>query len=353
MITFSFFKSLAVVTVMFLSVSAYAESGNTNTVDDNKKKTVYAEFGGEPTYKPAGVFAAFAKDNRYVVDIKFDQAGTFRHNINQFIGVIDWGDGTQTTYVQRVNNPSHDYAEPGRYRVIAKGKATQLDSNYGSKVIVDVLHIGGDMGITTMANAFINQKNLTFLREGIFDELKDVADFHNAFLMFDDDLTETACQGEVSVKKYAKGLRTIPEGLFDKCEKAHDFSACFMGCDIKEIPEGLFEKQTQLRNVAATFCNTEIRNIPLGLFDNNQLIENMRYTFWGCKDLKGQTPFLVYKGSLYDSKGKFKCWILRKVDLFNRGEHSEYYKEIKEHAHCFTGCTGLEDWDKIPEDWKN
>lgn len=349
----SFFKSLAVVTAMFFSVNSYAESGDTNTVSADGKQAVYTEFGGESAYNPVGVFAVFSKDNKYVVDIKFDKAGTFRHNMNQFIGTIDWGDGTTTEYTQRVNNPSHNYAEPGIYRVIAKGKATQLDSNYASKVITDVLHIGGDMGINTMANAFINQKNLTFLREGIFDGLKDVEDFHNAFLMFSDDLAETSIQGEVSVKKNAKGLRTIPEGLFDKCKKAHDFSACFMGCDIKEIPEGLFDKQTQLRNVAATFCNTEINNIPVGLFDNNQLIENMRYTFWGCKDLKGQTPFLVYKDGVYDSKGKFKCWILHKVDLFNRGEHSEYYKDIKEHAHCFTGCTGLEDWAKIPADWKD
>lgn len=298
-------------------------------------------------------FFGLIKDNKYIVDIEFSKVGTFYHNINQFKGVIDWGDGTSTEYKECINNPSHVYSNPGRYTVVAKGYCTQLDSNFGSKVIVDVKHIGSDMGITIMSNAFVGQRHLTSLRPGVFDGLKKVTTFSNAFLQWSNQDEFQPRVNEVSLfMRTNKGLKHIPKNLFDKCVNVIDFSACFMGCEIQEIPEGLFKNQRQLRNLAMTFCNTDIHRIPLNLLDNNQLVDNMRYTFFNCNKVTGMSPYVLFKDSLYDKNGKFVCYKMHKAHAYERDKFPIYFKNVIDHAYCFTGCTKLTDYENIPDNWK-
>lgn len=291
----------------------------------------------------SAVTLSTSEDDKYVVQIEISTAGTYRHNINGFVGNIDWGDGASSQYMQSVNHPEHIYESPGKYVITAKGKARQLDSNFASKVITDVVHIGKDMGIERMDYAFMNQRNLTTLRKGIFDGLKDVRSFYFVFGILDNE--EVPVPGEVLYTENTEnqGLTTIPEQLFDHCQKVTDFGCAFFGCKIKTIPNRLFANNTQAKNFGATFSNTNIESIPSGLFDNNQLVENFSYTFFDCRNLKGPSPFAIY----VNHTGK--CV---QVFMYNRDKHARYYRKPIMYKNCFTNCFGLEDYTNIPETWK-
>lgn len=284
----------------------------------------------------------FKKDNQYVVKIKISTSGLYSHNLNGFIGSIDWGDGSTSQYEDAVNNPEHPYEKPGEYIITAQGKAQQLDSNFASKVITDVIHIGGDMGIKRMDYAFAGQRNLTTLREGIFDELKDVRSFYFTFGMLNDN---EEAPGYVTNKNSSKnhGITSIPDGLFDKCKKVRDFGCTFFGCKIKSIPTGLFRENKKVWNFGATFCYTDIENIPPGLFDQTPSVENFKYTFFDCRNLKGRSPFAL----LIDSTG---TWV--RVFLYDRNQYPPYYIAPTSYQGCFGHCSGLEDFSKIPDTWK-
>lgn len=285
----------------------------------------------------------FKKDNQYVVKIEISTSGIYSHNLNGFTGNIDWGDGKTSHHENATNNPEHRYEKPGEYIIIAQGKVRQLDSNFASKVITDVIHIGGDLGIERMDYAFTGQRNLTTLREGIFDELKDVRSFYFTFGILNDD--EKTPTGYVTNKNSAQnqGITSIPDGLFDQCKKVLDFGCTFFGCKIKSIPIGLFSKNKKVWNFGGTFCYTDIESIPPGLFDKNQSVENFKYTFYDCQELKGRSPFAL----LIDSTG---TWV--RVFIYERSQYPQYYIDPIGFQGCFNHCTGLEDYDKIPKTWK-
>lgn len=283
------------------------------------------------------------KNNEYVVKIELASKGRYVHNVNGCVGLINWGDGHITLLDTPVNNPTHYYETPGEYVVVTQGKIRQLDSNLASKAIVDVVHIGGSLGITNMDYAFRDQRNLTTLRKGIFDELKEVRSFYFTFGILDD--KPEVSDGEVVpvYRKDNRGLAAIPEGLFDKCKKVLDFGCTFFGCKVTEIPQGLFDCNIQVRNFGATFCGTDLQKIPLGLFDCNQLADNFSYTFYDCRQLEGWSPFSF----VWIGEREVDC-----VYLYERSQYPLYYKNPVLHQSCFENCYQLLDYDRIPTDWK-
>lgn len=71
--------------------------------------------------------------------------------------------------------------------------------------------------------------------------------------------------------------------------------------------------------------------IPQDLFENCPNVTSLSFAFWGCTGLTGETPTLWIKGT-------------------NMEENN--YKGNPDGLACFWKCTGLSNYDIIPEYWK-
>ena len=201
-----------------------------------------------------------------------------------------------------------------------------------SKALVDykpfitkILHIGGDMGITDMSDAFAYQTKLTEIPQGVFNGLTEVTGFVSTFV---------GCTG----------LTSIPEGLFDNCTKATEFGSCFSYCTaLTEIPEGLFDNCTDASSFTNTFYNcTSLTSIPAGLFDNNRKIEYVYCTFQNCTALTGESPYTIINVDGNDVK----------VHLYERKNYPDVFAALVQYGNCFENCTGLTDYATMTSVWK-
>ena len=253
-------------------------------------------------------------DDQYIVEIQVPNDNyEFVHNIDGFVGTIDWGDGTTTEYITSTSAPSHIYTSLGIYTVKAEGRMFGLSpsnittdgvTKVGSKVITKLVKIGKEMGVKEMSYAFSGQTLLTEIVPGAFDGCTMVKDFSGAFRecislqsipkgLFDK-CTEVTSFGYNSSATYDTGmfencssLIHIPEGLFDNCTEVTKFGGTFEGCSkLQTIPEGLFDNNTKVTNFSRTFrgCSS-LQEIPEGLFDYNTEVPDFYYTFYGCRSL--------------------------------------------------------------------
>ena len=251
------------------------------------------------------------QDNAYIIQVKIPRDGfEFRSNVYGLTGTIDWGDGTVTEHSSE-RNPSHVFDKAGTYTVIHKGRCPVLNGDAYSKAtnscITDILHIGGNLGITDMGGAFYKAIKLKRLRPGIFDNLKAVtyfgSDYDNAYYYsgcfngctnleyIPEGLFEhcTSVTNFTSTFRNCTALTEIPKGLFDNCTKVTNFWYTFGGCsNITTIPQGLFDKCTAVTNFLCTFSDcSALTAIPNGLFDNCTNVTIFRSTFEGCGALTG------------------------------------------------------------------
>ena len=224
------------------------------------------------------------KDDTYVIkivaynDYATNNEFVFGHNVVDFIGTIDWGDGTTDTYAEPVIYPTHVYPNDGQeYIVTAKGSIKELNVDgdpvgYGwinksaesfCRALTEIVHIGKDCGIIYMHKAFFGCESLQTIPVGLFDKCTEVIDFSNAF--------------------QNTFIQTIPEGLFDKCTKVTNFEGTFAWTPVTEIPEGLFDKCTEVINFTGVFGLCEnITEIPAGLFKYNTKVISFSHVFYNC-----------------------------------------------------------------------
>ena len=219
-------------------------------------------------------------DDQYIVEIQVPSDGyTYNHNIEKFIGTIDWGDGTIETYNSSTSGLKHTYTTAGNYIVTAEGSMYALDSYfmfdnntnsfYPSKIITKLLRIGKEMGVTDMGRAFHGQKLLSEIKPDLFDGCTKVTTFTEVF-------------------RECTGISEIPEGLFDKCTEVTSFYGAFYKCSkISEIPNGLFDYNTKVTDFSNTFAEcTKLVKIPSLLFKNNSLVKYFQGTFDRCSRLE-------------------------------------------------------------------
>ena len=102
-------------------------------------------------------------------------------------------------------------------------------------------------------------------------------------------------------------LTTVPENLFLNCPKLTDFSQTFQNC-------------------------TSLTNVSKYLFYNCDNVVSFYRTFYNCTSLTGNA-----------------------IPLWNRVENGEVngYIGTPEGKNCFMGCTGLSNYNEIPNYWKN
>ena len=346
-------------------------------------------------------------DDQYIVEIQVPSDNyKFIHNIGQFVGTIDWGDGTMDTYSEITEYPSHTYETAGKYTVTASGILDYLDSWYSevSKIITKLIRIGKDTKVMNMEGAFIQPlfdgiesgaldgctgvtsfkgtfwgSGLSQIPEGLFDHCTEATNFSGTFQsceylinipggLFDNNKKATNLSlifcNCINIESIPSGLfdmctkvtefnqtfagctnlREIPEGLFDNCTEVTSFANVFKGCEsLTEIPQGLFDNNTKVTNFDETFrgCSS-LSEIPSGLFDNNKKVTRFSRTFYNCNLWSGESPYALINVDGVETK----------VHLYERSNYPEYFTAPTSYNNCFYNCTGLNDYETIPTNWK-
>ena len=261
-------------------------------------------------------------DNQYIVEIQVPSDGyRFYHNILDFEGSIDWGDGTTENLIYNYRNPDHKYEKAGTYIVSFKGSIKSLFQGKSamsvqSSIISKIIHIGESLGIESMREAFYKQYELKKIPVHINKSFKNVTDFSFAFCdctnlteipegLFDYCIKVTSFEGTFSK---CKGLSVIPEGLFDNCPEVTSFSYTFADWHLlTTIPEGLFDNNTKVKSFRGTFNHSNYNNYPLlksipeGLFDKCTEVTDFSYTF-SC--IRGEGALVNIPKGLFDYNTK-------------------------------------------------
>ena len=122
-------------------------------------------------------------------------------------------------------------------------------------------------------------------------------------------------------------------GIFKNNPGLTNIEEAFAYSKLQTIPVDEFSNNKELVNVSKVFLNsTELTNMPN--FLENKKITNFSQAFDGCSKLTGSTPT--------DENG-YKLW--------QRAGKQGYPSTING-QHCFRGCTQLDDYDEIPNNWK-
>ena len=289
-------------------------------------------------------------ENEYVVNILSETDNfTYSHNMVDFTGTIDWGDGTQTTYDSKTSYPSHTYTTAGTYRVVATGMATALNSTSASKCITDIIKIGGEMGFTSMYYAFANQTKLTEIPAGLFEGQTDILTFEGAFsgckvLTNIPGAFFKNCSGVTTFKDTfngCTGLKSVSADLFEGCINVEYYFRTFAGCsNLNNIPEGLFSYSPDVLEFGGVFVNcTALTNISENIFRFNTKAIDMRAAFQGCTGLM-EIPVNLFRYNIANKSfhAMFAgCTGITSIpeDLF------KYNIEVTKFETVFDGCTGI------------
>ncbi|MEG1140993.1 MAG: BspA family leucine-rich repeat surface protein, partial [Clostridia bacterium] len=256
---------------------------------------------------------------------------------------IDWGDGTiENGY----NDNTHTYKDIGEYKIEIKGGKFYLSADTLSIGINNLINLGpnayfkenssklryvkqlttgclDNCSLTSASNLFANNKWLTSLYEGAFDNLNNVTDFHCCFM---------GCSN----------LKTLPPRLLYNCINATDFSYCFCDCvSLNNIPIDLFDHCPNVTNLTYSFYNcSSLSEIPSGLFDTCATsIIDLPSCFGNCSSLT-QLPDELFNNCINATNLSwcfFKCSSLSQLPngLFKNCNN------INDLSHCFKECSKL------------
>lgn len=163
-----------------------------------------------------------------------------------------------------------------------------------------------------------------------------------------------ACTEITTVKGMFHGctsLATIPADLFSTCVAITSFETTFAECSsLKSIPEELFHAiGTKTSSITFSECFAEctsLESIPASLFDTVRRINYIDSCFTGCVSLTGESPYTLITA---------EDGTERKVHLYERERGDDFPNapvSKSAHAECFAGCTGLTDYEDMPDTWR-
>ena len=122
-------------------------------------------------------------------------------------------------------------------------------------------------------------------------------------------------------------------GIFKNNPRLTNVKQAFANQNLVTLPIDEFSNCKELTNVEGVFTNcTELTNMPN--FRENKKITNFSNAFAGCSKLTGSTPTDENGYKLWERAGK------------------EGYPTAIDGTHCFQGCTQLDDYNEIPDNWK-
>ena len=188
------------------------------------------------------------------IDITSSSLKTYLPFDKAIDATIDWGDGSIEENVTSAY-PSHTYTDPGYYIVSVKGSVTSLNSydipDYGLGEQFREVYNWGRTGLTSMARAFQNCRELKRIPSDNTEAFAKVTTFHYAF---------TDC----------RVLEAVPDGLFDHATEAETFAYCFQNCNmVTEVPADLLYNCTKITSVGSLFSGTAITQIDEDFFSRN------------------------------------------------------------------------------------
>lgn len=288
---------------------------------------------------------------------------------------VDWGDGGIDSFDEDLGETwiQHTYSvtEPSDFVVSISGTAERMNaSGIPQKAgIVSVDH-WGNLGIQSVDHAFAQMTSLRTVcadTDGFFSLITDCTGIFEGCVSLDSlpgslfrsgtdirsfEYAFYGCSGLSSVSAdllegcgnatdfscmflSCKALKTIPEGLFRPCPIAKRFFQAFHLSGLTEVPEDLFAPCPDIQDVEAAFREcTGLTALPAGLFDHNRRILNFALTFWGCWNLRGETPYTLIDG--------------RKVHLYERISYPDHFVAPTRYEGCFN-IEGLDDADAARE----
>lgn len=292
---------------------------------------------------------------------------------------VDWGDGDIEYFKGHygANEVIHKYSvsDPTSFDVKISGKVQQLNSSGLTTHSIIEVKQWGRLGLTSMYEAFKGNTILKSIPDDALGAFEFVTRFGYAFYgcigltsIPDDlfvncenvtyfDFVFEGCTGLTSIPEslfanctnvtnfhYAfsgcTGLTSIPDALFSNCPNVTTFASVFFGCKaLTSIPETLFADCPNVTDFGWVFraCSS-LTFIPTGLFDHNRKVTNFSWAFMGCNSLKGETPYTIIDGVKYH--------------LYERYNNIDHFIAPENYSFCFSNCSGLEDYDNIPSEWK-
>lgn len=122
-------------------------------------------------------------------------------------------------------------------------------------------------------------------------------------------------------------------GIFKNNPSLTNISEALGNSTLQTIPVDEFSNNKELVNVSKVFLNSsQLTNMPN--FKENKKITDFSHAFQNCTSLRGSTPT--------DENG-YKLW--------ERAGKPGYPETINGEG-CFSGCTQLDDYNEIPDNWK-
>ena len=239
----------------------------------------------------------------------------------------------------------------------------------------------GCTNIIQVHGLFYGNKNITGkIPENIFNNCPKLKQASSVFTS-DEKLTGEIPENLFRDCKELKDIRSvlglctgltgkIPENLFSNCTNLKDVSGIFEGCEnlTGEIPENLFKNCTKIENFNYVFncCKNLTGEIPENLFANCPEATNFGSAFAGCIKLtkipqylfaffKKATTFKATFSNLDQDNQTLGEGITETTIMSFEGNALELWgKDITDEngKDCYRGCSKLDNYDNIPEEWK-
>ena len=259
--------------------------------------------------------------------------------------IVDWGDGTtdnianadiKTKAIHTYNN----LGQAGEIKIKISGtfeSIMSINEENQAKQGIDKLVRVEQWGTTELKTVGLMEcTNLTQLAtptENSFKDLEYVTFAGSGVTSIPDKLFAN-CTKLYDVSFDNCPIEVIGDGAFYNCSNVISFKRAFNGCsNLEIIGDYAFANCSSVTSFEGMFRDFEnLTTIGEHMFEGCKSVESYRNTFSGCYNLKGKAP---------------KLWLT--------GDNSEEngYGGTPDGGGCFNGCTGLENYDEIPEYWKN
>lgn len=289
--------------------------------------------------------------------------------------VVDWGDGTKEFINNEniVEKSKHKYMISGTYDIKITGKYEYLSSKINNNGIikkvenidklikikqwgtVGLINIDLDYatGLTEIAcqtkSSFTNLRYIHFsycsslkeLPDNLFANSKNILGASHIFAycenlekIGDNFLANNNIIGVEIMFTGCTKLNSVGKNMLYNCNKLTSTESMFKNCtNLTYIGENMLVGCNQLENAEKMFYNcTSLTNIDKEIFEYCRHINNFESTFEGCVNLEGNP---------------IPLW-----DRVENGEENKYIG-IPDGKSCYKGCTKLNDYNLIPEYWRD
>ncbi len=256
--------------------------------------------------------------------------------------------------------------------------ATTFESTFENCAVLRTLPVGlfnAQTKISTAAKCFLNCKALTAVPARMFGANTTTITLMSIFEGCDKLTTIAPDAFEKMISctlnltnafRYCVNLQAVPDALFANTAKVSSYSSIFEGCTAlttvgNEVFNcantsslgSVFLNCSSLETIGAKpFINTSkvsmlpnlfngcerLKGVAVSIFDEFPALTSIMQLFAGCRSMTGESPYTIVNGVKYH---------LYERTLEN--VTASGFKALTNSTRSFRGCTGLADYDKIPD----